>query len=177
MIDNTRRDVQLAADAMQAKLSGSWMRALRSLDQNLEPGEEVRRLAAGVRNVGFPRTLWILTDHKVLVVAEGRVFKSQESIPIDLITAVAAKKSILLAEIMITGAQSTDVLCKVKKADADAFVADLRSMLTGRAKGTLAASSPAISSIADELGRLAGLRSQGVLTEAEFQSQKAKLLA
>jgi hypothetical protein len=33
------------------------------------------------------------------------------------------------------------------------------------------------SSTADELTRLAGLRDQGVLTDAEFQQQKAKLLA
>jgi hypothetical protein len=33
------------------------------------------------------------------------------------------------------------------------------------------------SNTADELSKLAGLRDQGVLTEAEFQAQKAKLLS
>jgi len=36
--------------------------------------------------------------------------------------------------------------------------------------------SPVLSSVADELAKLAALRDQGILTSQEFETQKAKLL-
>jgi Short C-terminal domain len=43
--------------------------------------------------------------------------------------------------------------------------------------GTLAPASHPAASVADELGKLAALRDRGVLTEAEFETQKGKLLS
>lgn len=40
-----------------------------------------------------------------------------------------------------------------------------------------AAGAPATLSVADELAKLAGLRDKGIITQAEFDAQKAKLLA
>jgi len=54
---------------------------------------------------------------------------------------------------------------------AQAREAEFRSYVQDAAGATTAASS------ADELAKLAGLRDQGVITDDEFQQQKAKLLA
>ena len=54
---------------------------------------------------------------------------------------------------------------------AQARDAEFRSYVQDAAGTATAASS------ADELSKLAGLRDQGVITDAEFQQQKAKLLA
>jgi hypothetical protein len=48
---------------------------------------------------------------------------------------------------------------------------------TAKATEALAETRTQPASVADELAKLAALRKQGVLTEAEFLAQKAKLLA
>jgi hypothetical protein len=85
-----------------------------------------------------------------------------------------APTSISLLEIVAVDFEDTfSVLCNVQgrkgtfpRAPSDMFPKSVTS--TPSAQGL---------NIADELGKLAGLRRQGILTEAEFQAQKAKLLA
>ena len=51
------------------------------------------------------------------------------------------------------------------------------TFLAGRAAGAIQAAAPASApDVADQLQKLADLRDRGVLTESEFQQQKAKLL-
>lgn len=59
------------------------------------------------------------------------------------------------------------VRARVEKAVAD----------RGRPQAAATAAAPAAPDLVDQLQRLAGLRDQGVLTEAEFQAKKADLLA
>ena len=128
-------------------------------------------------SVAAPKGLFVLTDHRVLFLQEGMVRSSQESMPIDLITGCAIKKGLLHSQIKTTGAQSTEVVYEVNKADAEAFVGELKGLLTDRAHGAIKTKAPSIAGgVAEELGKLAALRDQGVLTEEEFTAQKAKLL-
>jgi hypothetical protein len=148
---------------------------LEVVEDNLEAGEQVIKIAAGVRGNLSERVLMVLTDHKVLFLHEGVVRSSQESIPLDLITAVAIKKGVLWSDIKTTGAHSSEVITQVNKVDAQALAHALKSLLAIRVRSMRGARQPT-PSLADELGRLAALRDRGVLTDDEFSAQKAKLL-
>ena len=71
------------------------------------------------------------------------------------------------AEAMASAGVSPDLLAMQQQMAA--------KFLAGREAGGGQATATA-PDVADELGKLADLRDRGVLTEAEFQQQKAKLL-
>jgi hypothetical protein len=176
-----RPDIDAAAKQMQGKLNRAWGRSLNAVEENLEPGELVLRIASGVRGgavVTSERGLMVLTDHKVLFLHEGMVRSSQESIPLDLITAVAVRKGLRWSDIKTTGAQSNETITQVNKVDAEAMASALKALLANRAKGTLPTSEPALAGVgvAEEIAKLGALRDQGLLSDAEFASQKARLL-
>jgi Short C-terminal domain len=82
-------------------------------------------------------------------------------------------KGAFYSSIKTTGAQSNVVVERVGRADAEDFASELRSLLTNRSQAPTRAPSQ---SAVDELERLAALRDRGVLTDLEFELQKAKIL-
>ena len=120
----------------------------------------------------------VLTDHKVLFLHEGMVRNSQESIPLDLITGVAVRKGLAWSDVKTTGAQSNETITQVNKVDAEAIANELKSLLASRTRGSLQAPEPSVVrvSLADEIAKLGALRDQGLLSDTEFESQKARLL-
>jgi hypothetical protein len=81
------------------------------------------------------------------------------------------------------GSQTTDaardensvVFTKKQQPEFEKLRAALDAAIAAQHGPQPAATAP--SSLADELGKLAQLREQGILTDAEFEGQKAKLLA
>lgn len=180
MAEQPRSDVAEAIHAMKARPMGAAKRALKTLEEVLEQGEKVFRIAAGTRPTRgvVQRGLLVLTDRRLMFVREGMVRSAHESIPLDLVTAVAVAKGIAYSKIKTTGSQSNEILEQVNKHDAEAWVVAARSLLASRSRDALAASlqEPVGTSVADELSRLADLRDRGVLTDPEFATQKARLL-
>lgn len=86
-------------------------------------------------------------------------------------TAAAAKSQIYDVEVIRNGKPTTFQLSR-------AFRPSIAQAVTPqpleKAQPTIAAAAP--TSLADELAKLADLRDKGILTEEEFQAQKAKLL-
>lgn len=181
-----RADIDAAVKQMKGKLSGTWGRSLKAIEQNVEPGEKVFRIAAGVRGgnvMTSEKGLMVLTDHKLIFLHEGVVRSSQESIPLDLITGVAVRKGLAWSDIKTTGAQSNETITQVNKSDADAMAADLKTRLAERARGFMPVfdtsrepSGTSTGGVADELDKLTSLRDRGILTEEEFAAQKARIL-
>jgi len=66
---------------------------------------------------------------------------------------------------------------RVSKSDAEKVKATLLHLMSGPAPAQGTASPAAAGSLADELRKLAELRDAGVLTAAEFEAQKSRLLA
>jgi hypothetical protein len=163
------------------KLTGPARRALMVLGDEIQPGERVLRMAAGQHSnsVLAPHAgLLVLTDQRVFFLRQGMMRGANESVPIDLITAVSVRKGLRPSDIKTTGAQSNEIVRQVDKTDAEAFASELRVLLARRASS--ATQPTPLSSGSDVAGqpeRLAALRDQGVLTETEFAAQKAKLLS
>jgi len=160
---------------MKTKVQKPARRAIGVLVGDLEPGEKVLRMAAGyVRTSGVQQSgILALTDRRIQFIHAGVILSQKISVPLDTVTGVAVSKGAFYSSIKTTGAQSNVVVERVGRSDAEDFASELRSLLTNRSRASTPA--PAQSAV-DELERLAALRDRGVLTDFEFETQKAKII-
>jgi hypothetical protein len=113
------------------------------------------------RRVGFFTRK--IGGHKVLDFAYG------------LITSVEYKNGMAFGEIRISAPGSRVIFTRVPKEDVERVGQAIRDRVAmAMSPAAPAAQSPV--SVADEIEKLAGIRDKGLLTEDEFQAQKAKLL-
>ena len=178
MESEDRRNILSAVDRVSTKLSRADRRALAVLDNDLDSGEEVIRLALGMLQTSAiqHKGVLVLTDRRLLFIHSGMIQSHQVSVPLDTVSAVLVSKGLLQSTIKTTGPQSNVVVNRVDKTDAEAFASELRLILANRSIGMTQAPGRSTSHIAEELERLASLRDRGVLTEQEFTVQKSKLL-
>lgn len=163
---------------MKAKLPRAARRAMSVIAQDVESGESVLRMVVGLLHTPLVQQagLLALTDRRILFIHSGIIQSQQVSVPLDTVTGVAVSKGLLYSNIKITGPQSNVIVNRVDKTDAESLASELRSILANRARGNTQLSSRSTGGVAEEIGRLAELRDQGVLTELEFTTQKAKIL-
>jgi hypothetical protein len=178
MGDESRSDITSAEERMKARLPRAARRALAVLAQDLEPGEDVLRMALGLLqgSVVQQNGLLVLTARRILFIHSGFVQSQQISVPLDTVTAVTVSKGPLHSTVKTTGPQSNVVVGRVDKTDAEDFAAELRSILANRAHGMTQPQNHPVGGVAEELERLAALRDRGILTDVEFMTQKSKLL-
>ncbi len=178
MGDELRSDIEAADDRMNVRLPRAARRALTILTEDMEPGEGVLRMALGLLHTSLVQQsgLLVLTDRRIFFIHAGVIQSHQVSVPLDTVTAVAVSKGPVYSIIKTTGAQSNVVVGRVNKTDAESFASELRSLLNDRARGGMQVPSRSSGHVAEELERLAALRDRGVLTDLEFEAQKAKLL-
>jgi hypothetical protein len=132
-------DVAAIAQHMNADLDGSGLRALNAIERNVEPGEQLLRIVAGVRGAGIlnnVKGLLVLTDHRVFFLHADMVRSSKESTLVEVIAGVAVTEGRRWSTITTTGTRINQVVSRVNKVDAEAFADDLRSLLTNRAGST-----------------------------------------
>ncbi len=118
----------------------------------------------------------VVTDEGV----EGEVLKDFKRIkmllPFDRIAQVNIVRGMLTADLEVVNKGGADnlVIKALNKAEAEKARALIDQKMHEVSREQRPTSSP--SSVADELRKLAELRSQGIINESEFQAQKAKLL-
>ncbi|HET9692322.1 MAG TPA: PH domain-containing protein [Acidimicrobiales bacterium] len=147
----------------------------------LMPGEEVLDATTGVAHVTrmgqktTRRGSILLTDRRVLVFTKKLGGYDVQDFVYGLITGVDHKKGFTAGHITIRASGDTADIQQVDKNDVERIAQAIRDQvaLTGRG-GPVA---PAAASLGDELAKLAVLRDQGVISPAEFDSAKARLLA
>jgi hypothetical protein len=117
----------------------------------------------------------VITDQAVY----GEVLKAPKrikmSLPYDRIAQINIIRGLLSADIEIVNKGGTDnlIIRAVRKSEAE----DAKKLIEQGVQSMLAVAGRQNVSISDELRKLAELRKQGLLTEAEFQNQRQKLLA
>ena len=125
---------------------------------------------------------FVVTNERIIH-RQGLIAKTSMEVPLQRINDVRFHQSILdrmvgAGDLIIesAGTQGQEVFSDIRRPeDMQRTIyerAEAREAGTGRA----AAPSPPAASATEELARLADLRDRGVLTEAEFQAQKAKVL-
>lgn len=154
---------------------------LNHLPEILMEGEQVLAFTSGLMD----GNTWLiaLTDHRVLFLDKGLIYGlKQVSINLDKINSVSGTTGLFFGEIRIEDGASELVIKNVWKKTVVAFTNKVRDALHAyRRAASAPASAPTVPAAADDivskLERLATLKERGILTEAEFAEQKAKLLA
>jgi hypothetical protein len=155
----------------------------------LQPGETVVtevRPSPLVTMYAYPFTLglweiwrrrkrYLLTNMRVIV-TKGLVTRSVQFLPLDRIQDATLSNQLWAAVIGLSsagGAAGIERLGSLRTRDARAFMHELTARISSGHQGLGGRSG---ASVADELYKLADLRSKGVLNDTEFEEQKAKLL-
>lgn len=86
------------------------------------------------------------------------------------------KTGLLFGEILIDTGGETKKVQNMLKADAPKLAALISDQVHAVGQGPAGSARPAGGDVADQIERLAALRDKGLLTDAEFQEQKRKIL-
>ncbi len=154
---------------------GSPDKHLAKITDELEAGEEVlASLSATITDKpdsfsGTTRGSLVVTDRRFIFSGTAWGSKTSRSFLLSQVTSIDLHKNLLVAYIQVTVAGGFERYL-VKYKDAEEFIAVAHKALA----------QPATSlggSAADELTKLAALHSQGVLSDEEFATAKAKALS
>ena len=149
------------------------------LPQLLSDDEVIQYAASGMYDGNT--VLIVLTQKRIMFVDKGMIYGVQTSeIPLDMVNGVSSKSGVLLGEISVMNGVSWAHIKNIPKI-AVPVLSDKIKRASEAYKQSLyrPQNSQSLSQnlIADELIKLKSLVDNGVLTEEEFQAQKAKLLS
>lgn len=151
---------------------------LNYLPEILQDGEQVLAFTSGMMD----GNTWLLTltDKRLIFLDKGLIFGlRQEIIPLNRVNAVSGETGLLFGSIYITDGARTLKIENVWKKTVKNFTNKVQEALN-------ALNAPAVSSSArhasseedryEKLEKLASLREKGILTQEEFEAEKAKIL-
>lgn len=160
-----------------SKSSALWGRKeIAELPAIIPEGEEIFGLIQGVYNGG--QGILVATDRRLLFVDKGLLYGLKvEDFGLDKVTSVQIETGLILADIKIMASGNIAKIANVDKTEGRKFCEKVRAKLS-EPKQTLAPVTVIQQQVdvADQLGKLAALKDQGVLTQEEFNAQKKKLL-
>jgi len=160
---------------------------LKVLGEYLQKNEIVFALVSGVmsqsetsNDFDFGANTWVaaLTSERVLCLDHAMLSSSvdTQSIRLNRIQAISASQGWILGKIIIDIGARLIVIDNCVKSDVKTFAELANQLIREKEEATISPSSASIS-IADEIGKLKGLHSSGVLTDSEFSEAKARLIA
>ncbi|WP_035740214.1 PH domain-containing protein [Arthrobacter sp. TB 26] len=144
----------------------------------IEHGETV--LAMGVGKIADKKALAAVTNRRVMFLEMGVATyrDSLTTFDLEVIQAVDLAKSTSGESLTITYNGMTSVMTRIAHGSGDALALAIRTAKAASAPApVLPAAAPPQQDLIGQLERLAALRTQGILTEEEFQTQKIGLLA
>lgn len=169
--------------AVVARMGGTLgaKRELRKLPERLWEGEVVERMASG-RYAG-KTGLVVLTDRRLLFLADGWLSARMEDFPIDKISSVQSNTGLVLGTLTIFASGNKAEIGGLTKEECKAIGDALRARISGSPPASVAAAVAAPTpagapqpDVLDQLRKLGELRDAGVLTEEEFAAKKSALL-
>jgi hypothetical protein len=198
-LDMTANSKKFTLDEVKAKLSSVQQTANRIQDQLqkiglttssalwgrkeiaelpaiIPEGEEIFGLVQGVYNGG--QGILVATDRRLLFVDKGLLYGLKvEDFGLDKLTSIQIETGLIFADIKIMASGNIAKISNVDKTGGRAFCEKVRAKLS-EPKQTAAPVTVVQQQVdvADQLGKLAALKDQGILTQEEFDTQKKKLL-
>lgn len=147
------------------------------LHEVLSSGEEIRALTSGL----LDGTTWLVTvtNRRVVFLDKGMIFGlKQMELPISHISAVSHKTGLMFGKIEVSSAGGTKTISMIEKQDVPKIAQIISDLLVPQADlRTHPAQSTGSLDVVTQLERLAGLNSQGFLSDDEFAQQKSRLLS
>lgn len=169
-------DVQQMAEATLGRFERASVKAeLKRAAEVLKPGETVAMLAVG-SYTGAGNSLLLVTDQRFIAVNETGGFMGKKlqvhDIAFDRVSHVSSETG-RLGKLTINASGGDIEVDKVLPGERAGEIASfIREQLHSKSP-----SAPVAASFADELRKLADLRSAGILTDEEFEQRKAVMLA
>lgn len=165
---------QQMIDAGVSDLFGT-RKEVRHLPEFMDADEKLLYATSGFVDKGT--VLAVITDKRLIFINHGMIYGADfREIPFEKINGVSYSTGLVLAKIAIDNGANTTMIDQVNKKTAPEFVEVLKSVVAN-SKEVLTSEPVAAFSVADELIKYKQLLDAGVLTQEEFDAQKAKLLA
>lgn len=147
------------------------------LHEVINPGETIHAMTSGL----LAGNTWLvtITNKRVLFLDKGLIYGlKQMEMPISQISAVSHKTGIMFGKLEISTAGGTKEIGQIEKKDVPKIAQIISDLVNNyrEAKSSSVGGSDKID-IVSQLERLSSLKNQGILTEEEFNQQKAKLLS
>jgi hypothetical protein len=156
---------------------------LHRLPNILVEGEDVLAFSSGHWN--NIRSLVVLTDRRIMLLGTGFLSQNQVSIYLEQVNSISHKRGLIFAEITIQAGATSGRIVMMPQSGIEKFIGKVQETLDARrAPKPLQVNQPVADrahtatrlDVVDALERLAKLMKDGILTQEEFNSQKAKLL-
>ncbi len=150
---------------------------IKYLPQVIDEGEEIKAMTSGFHN----NNTWlvVVTTRRIIFLDKGMIYGlKQMEMPLTQITSVSYKTGLMFGAIEIDtagGKKTIDTIDKKDVTKVAAIISDLLKNIHTDAK-TGESKQAQQTDIISQLERLAELKEKGILTEEEFQAQKAKIL-
>lgn len=177
--------VQLTTDRIQGQLEKIGLtkssalfgrKEIAELPAIIPEGEEIFGLVQGVYNGG--QGILVATDRRLLFVDKGLLYGLKvEDFGLDKVTSIQIETGLIFADIKIMASGNIAKITNVEKTGGRAFCEKVRAKLSEpKASAAPVTVVHQQVDVADQLGKLAALKDQGILTQEEFDAQKKKLL-
>lgn len=148
---------------------------IRELPGIIAEGETILGMGSGMMD----GNTWLITvtDRRVILLDKGLVFGlKQLELPLARIKSVTHKTGLMFGEILIDTGGDTKKVQNMMKADAPKLAGLISDLVHRANQGFEAQRRPSGEDTVSKLERLATLREKGILTDAEFQAEKTKIL-
>ncbi len=151
-------------------------REIAELPAIIQEDEEMFGLVQGVYNGG--QGILVATNKRLLFIDKGLIYGLKvEDFGLDKITSVQYESGLLFADIKIMASGNIAKIQNVEKNSGRIFSEKVRAKLSEpKASAAPVTVVQQQVDVADQLGKLAALKDQGILTQEEFDAQKKKLL-
>lgn len=184
----TRAELKVEYDRIAREMGDAQFftkKELHHLPKVLGTGEQVLAFTSGLMD----GNTWLvtLTDRRIIFLDKGMIYGlKQSSISLDKVNAVSGQTGLLFGTILIEDGAAQREIRNVWKKTVLAFVNKTRDALEARRRPAHVAmpvpvaappAAPQPVDIVNLLERLAALKASGILTDAEFETQKAKILS
>jgi hypothetical protein len=149
---------------------------LNHLPQVLSDGEQVLAFTSGLMD----GNTWLvtLTDRRIIFLDKGMIYGlKQTAIDLDKVNSVSGQTGIFFGKIAIEDGASSRLIDNVWKKTVVAFTNKVRDAIEARKSRHASAPQLAGDDVVTKLEKLAALLEKGIINQAEFAQQKARLLA
>ncbi len=152
---------------------------IKELPSILWEDERVENIIQGTYNNG--NGILVATNRRLVFVDKGLLFGLKvEDFPYDKISSIQYETGILFGKLTIFTSGNKAIIDNVLKAKVRVFGDSVRAKISAPKETSTPINQPIIShnplDVADQLEKLAKLKSQGILSEEEFMQQKKKIL-
>lgn len=180
-------DYEEIKEAMSGRIGSKYLgkKEMKELPNILLKGETPHQAVRGSRESDTWFGMLVATDQRLIFIYKGFMSLGIEDFPYDKITSVEYKTGWASGDIVIHGSGNRVKIANIVNEECAPFVDWVRNYMneyksdapTRKSAPVIEAAEDRTDKVIKQLKELGELKNQGILTEEEFQSEKAKILS